>query len=91
MKKIKVLDFYTTTCGPCRLLAPIIQEVTTTLGIELVKIDASQSPETNKYGITGVPTLVVLDQDNNEITRHVGLLPKKTLTEWLNGLRGLNQ
>lgn len=84
--KIKVLDFYTEWCGPCRLLAPIIQAVTTELGIELIKIDASKSPEAQKYGITSVPTLVILNEKDEEVTRQTGLVSKAALRSLLSGM-----
>jgi len=56
-----VVDFYATWCGPCRLITPILEELSGRMdSVRFVKVDIDESPDVaQKYAVTGVPTLVV--------------------------------
>lgn len=78
----KVLKFSASWCGPCKMLSKTIEGIETNVVIEEVDID-EQSELANEYGIRGVPTLVMLDE-NVEVKRSVGNLTKQQLESWLN-------
>ena len=78
----RVLRFTASWCGPCKSLAKNLEEVNTNVPIEVVDIDVS-SDIAVEYGVRGVPTLVMLE-GNNEIKRLVGMKSLKELEDWLN-------
>ena len=78
----KVVRFTASWCGPCKMLARNLEDVNTNLPIEVVDIDVL--PEVAiEYGVRGVPTLVMLDE-NTEVKRMVGMQSLKQLEEWFN-------
>ncbi len=80
-----LVDFWAEWCGPCKALTPIIDELGTELGdkIKIVKINIEDAPETpSKYGIRGVPTLMIF-KNGEIIDTRVGGLPKDQLKEWI--------
>jgi len=81
-KMKKVLKFSASWCGPCKSLTKTLQEVKTEIPIEEIDID-EQSELAIEYGIRGVPTLVMID-DNVEVKRNVGNLTKSQLESWFN-------
>jgi thioredoxin 1 len=77
--KVILVDFWASWCGPCRALAPTIEELSKELaGKALVaKLDVDENPTTaEKFQVYSVPT-VVLIKDGCEVDRIVGLCPKK--------------
>jgi len=78
----KVLKFSASWCGPCKMLSKTIEDLKTEVPIEDIDID-EQSELAVQYGIRGVPTLVMVDE-NVEIKRSVGNLTKSQLETWLN-------
>jgi thioredoxin 1 len=81
---MKVIRFTATWCGPCKSLAKTLEDVETRIPIEVIDIDQNRDLAV-EYGIRGVPTLVMLDENNNVTKRLVGAKPKKELEEWING------
>ena len=80
-KKMKVLRFTASWCGPCKMLAKTLEDVDTQIPIETIDIDENQQLAMD-YGIRGVPTLVMLDGDI-EVKRFSGVKMKNELSEWL--------
>jgi thioredoxin 1 len=78
----KVIRFTASWCQPCKMLAKTLEDVQTNLPIEVVDID-EQSDVAIEYGIRGVPTLVMVDE-NNVLKRSVGMKSSKELQEWFN-------
>ena len=78
----RVLRFTATWCVPCKGLAMTLQNVKTTLPIEVIDID-EKSDIAREYGIRSVPTLIMLDE-NTEVKRVSGALPQAQLEAWLN-------
>lgn len=80
-----LVDFWAEWCGPCKALAPILDEVAGELGdaVKVVKVNIEDAPQTpGQYGIRGVPTLMVFK--NGEIAdTHIGALPKDQLKAWI--------
>jgi thioredoxin 1 len=78
----RVLRFTAGWCSPCKMLALQLEDIENKPYIEVIDIEA-QSDIAVEYGIRGVPTLVMLDE-NTEIKRISGLLTKEKLESWLN-------
>ena len=77
----RVLRFTASWCAPCKMLAMTLDEIDSKIPIEVIDIDVY--PETaQEYGIRGVPTLVLLEE-NIETKRMSGTKPKAELEQWL--------
>lgn len=73
----RVLYFSTRNCQPCVQFKPIVQTVCSQLALPLQFIDAQDnSAMAQQYGITSVPTILVLDEAGNVLKRHTGAVPK---------------
>ena len=78
-----IVDFTATWCGPCKALAPIIEQLANELDgkARVGKLDVEDAPATaGKYGVRGVPTIMVFKQGQRS-AQHVGLTTKQKLVE----------
>jgi len=83
---LKFIDFYADWCGPCKIMTPIIQEVETEFEgkVEFEQIDVETNGEkAGQFGIMSIPTFVILE-DEKEIDRKIGAMPKESLRDWIN-------
>lgn len=78
---MKILRFTASWCQPCKGLAMNLEEANLQLPIEVIDIDV-QSDVAVEYGIRGVPTLVMMDENNNVVKRLVGNKSVTELKEW---------
>ena len=82
-----VVDFWAEWCGPCRMIAPALDEISGAMGdkVKIVKLNVDENPDTAaKYGIMSIPTLLMFK--NGEISsRQVGAAPKQKLHQWISG------
>jgi thioredoxin 1 len=80
-----VVDFWAEWCGPCRMIAPALEEIAGSLNgkVKIVKLNVDESPKTaQKYGIMSIPTLMLFK--NGELaSRQVGAAPKQKLEQWI--------
>jgi thioredoxin 1 len=80
-----LVDFWAEWCGPCKMIAPILEEVAKEYGdkVTIGKLNVDQNTETApKYGIRGIPTLLLF-KDGNVAATKVGALSKTQLIEFL--------
>lgn len=76
-----VVDFWATWCGPCRKLAPVIEELAQTYDgkVKFVKVNVEESLNIAKeYSISGLPTLMIF-KSGEAVERMTGLMPKSTI------------
>lgn len=81
-----LVDFWAEWCGPCKMIAPILEEVANEFDGKLTvgKLNVDQNTETPpKYGIRGIPTLLLFKNGNVAATK-VGALSKTQLAEFIN-------
>jgi len=80
-----VVDFWAEWCGPCKMIAPALEEIAGALGdkVKIVKLNVDENPATaSKYGIMSIPTLMVFK--NGELAaRQVGAAPRQKLEQWI--------
>ena len=76
-----VVDFYATWCGPCKMIGPVLEELSQELEIKVVKVDVDEHLEiARKFAIMSVPTILIYK--NNEIVdKLIGFMPKDELKE----------
>src|SRR5436189_593703 len=76
-----VVDFWAEWCGPCKMIAPALEEIALSLGgkVKIVKINIDENPQTpSKYGVRGIPTLMMFKGGAVASTK-VGAAPKGQL------------
>jgi len=82
---VTLIDFWADWCMPCRMQAPIMQQLAGELGEKAAigKMDVDSNPQTpSRFGITGIPTSILF-KDGQEVRRFVGVQSKQTLAKAL--------
>ncbi len=80
-----LVDFWAEWCGPCHQIAPALEELDTEMGEKMIvaKINIDENPSTpHKYGIRGIPTLILFKGGEVAGTK-IGALQKSQLVEWV--------
>lgn len=81
-----LVDFWAEWCGPCRALAPKLEEIATEMGekVHVMKINVDENHNTpQKYGIRGIPAMILF-KGGQEVGQLVGNHPKDTIVDFLN-------
>ena len=80
-----LVDFWAEWCGPCRMIAPALEEIAGTMGdkVKIVKLNVDENPGVaSKYGIMSIPTLMIF-KNGEMAARQVGAAPKQKLEQWI--------
>jgi len=80
-----LVDFWAEWCGPCKQIAPALEEIDSELGdkITIAKVNIDDNPNTpSKYGVRGIPTLILFKGGEVAATK-IGALPKSQLKDWV--------
>jgi len=85
--KLVLVDYWAEWCGPCKQIAPILDELSKDYGerLQVTKMNVDENREVpNKYGIRGIPTLMLF-KGGQLVATKVGALPKAQLTAFIDG------
>jgi thioredoxin 1 len=80
-----LVDFWAEWCGPCRMIAPALEELSNELGerVSIVKLNIDENPDApTKYGVRGIPTMILFKNGQPAATK-VGAEPKSRIQGWL--------
>ncbi len=80
-----IVDFWAEWCGPCKMLTPILEELSDELKdeVNIIKVNLDENQElAMKYSIRSIPTLLLF-KEGDLLDTKIGLLPKKDIMEWL--------
>lgn len=83
-----VVDFWATWCAPCRMMTPVIEELSVEYEgrARIGKVNTEESPQlAGEYGITGIPALIIF-KDGKPIDQIIGAVPKEVVAEKLNNV-----
>jgi thioredoxin 1 len=81
-----VVDFWAEWCGPCRMIAPSLEEIASEMQgkIKVAKLNVDENPAVaGKYGVRSIPTLLLF-KNGQLASQKVGAMPKGELVKWIN-------
>ena len=82
---VMMVYFWAEWCGPCRMIAPALEEIAGSLGqkVKIVKLNVDENPQTAaKYNIQSIPTLMIF-KNGDMSSRQIGAAPKQKLEQWI--------
>lgn len=84
--KLTVIDFFATWCGPCKMLAPVLEEVSAAYpDVAFGKVDVDEEEElARRYGISVIPTLVAI-KNGEVVKKTTGYMDTDALRAWIDG------
>ena len=85
-----LVDFWAEWCGPCKMIAPALEEISGALGdkITIAKLNIDENPDTpGRYGVRGIPTMLLF-KNGQPVAQKVGAAPRSHIQEWIEGQLG---
>ena len=85
-----LVDFWAEWCGPCKMIAPALEEIAGALGDKVIiaKLNIDENPDTpGKYGVRGIPTMLLF-KDGQPVAQKVGAAPRTQIQQWLEAQLG---
>lgn len=82
-----LVDFWADWCGPCKMIAPALEEISEELAdkVTIAKVDIMENTDTaSKFGVQSIP-LLVLFKDGKPVAQKLGAAPKSQLKAWIEG------
>ena len=86
-KEPVVVDFWAEWCGPCKMIAPALEEISSELGgkVKIAKVNVDENPElAAQYGVRSIPMLVMF-KGGQVADQSIGAKPKTALSAWISG------
>ena len=80
-----LVDFWAEWCGPCRMIAPALEEIANELDgkVTVAKLNIDENPDTpGRYGVRGIPTMLLF-KDGQPVAQKVGAAPRSQIQQWL--------
>ena len=77
-----LVDFWAEWCGPCRMVAPVLEQIAAEQAgkLKIVKLNVDENQQTPmEFGVTGIPTMILFNKDGEMVERIVGFMPKPQL------------
>jgi len=79
-----LVDFWAAWCGPCRMLAPVIEEISeSSVGVKFGKVNISEENElAARFSVMSIPTLILF-KNGEEVDRLIGAYPREIIEKWI--------
>ena len=79
-----VVDFFANWCGPCKMLGPVLEELSNSSEVKVVKINVDEEEDlARRFGVMSIPALFLF-KDGQEVDNKVGFMSLSDLEEWIN-------